>query len=228
MLGLLLCDHVPENLQHLGGDYPDMFRKLFPETSMRVYPVCEGVFPKSVDECDAYLVTGSRRSVYEEEDWILQLKKFVRQIHEANKYYIGICFGHQMLAEALGGKVQKSEKGWCVGVHEFEIVEKTDWMQAPKKQLNLLMMCQDQVQVLPEGSILLAKTPQCPVGMFVVGNKMLGIQAHPEFSKAYDKILMEQRVARIGEEKVKDGLASLALETDELVFASWVRGLCGI
>lgn len=226
-IGLLECDHVREELLSIAGDYRQMFPALFsqvaPDWEYVFYDVCNGHFPESVEECDAYLCTGSKSSVYDDEAWIHRLKELVRTIYEKQKVYIGVCFGHQMLGEALGGKVRKSEVGWCVGVHTFEMVQVESWMEPSAETVNLLMMCQDQVQELPAGSTVLARTPDCPVGMFRVGQTMLGVQAHPEFPKVYDQALMELRVDRMGVEKVEAGIASLQKPVHELTVARWIK-----
>ena len=184
-IGLLECDHVLPQFRHIGGDYRDMFPARLPEPDCVNYEVCEGQCPVSVDECDAWLCTGSSHSVYDELDWILQLKDFVKKLHAAQKKIAGVCFGHQMLAEALGGKVEKAEIGWCVGVHSFEVIKCDAWMVPFVPTYNLPMSCRDQVVQLPENSTVLAKSADCPVGMFRVGEHMLGIQAHPEFPLKY-------------------------------------------
>ncbi|MCF2498764.1 glutamine amidotransferase-related protein [Dyadobacter chenhuakuii] len=226
-VGLLECDHVREELRHIAGDYQDMFPALFsnvaPEWEFHFYDVCNGHFPVSVEECDIYICTGSKSSVYDQEDWITRLKNFVVDIYQSQKIFIGVCFGHQMLGEALGGKVEKSPVGWCVGVHRFQLTARESWMQPFTDAFNLLMMCQDQVVQLPPDATLLAQTPDCPHAMFRVGERMLGIQAHPEFSKKYDQALMELRVERIGVKKVELGIASLELPTQEIMFAHWIK-----
>ncbi|MCF2516519.1 glutamine amidotransferase-related protein [Dyadobacter sp. CY351] len=226
-VGLLECDHVREELRHIAGDYRDMFPALFsnvaPEWEFHFYDVCNGHFPVSVEECDIYICTGSKSSVYDQEDWITRLKNFVVDIYQSQKTFIGVCFGHQMLGEALGGKVEKSSVGWCVGVHRFQLTARESWMQPFTDAFNLLMMCQDQVVQLPPDATLMAETPDCPHAMFRVGERMLGIQAHPEFSKKYDQALMELRVERIGEKKVELGIASLELPTQEIMFAHWIK-----
>ncbi|HFA47961.1 MAG TPA: amidotransferase [Bacteroidetes bacterium] len=222
-IAFLLCDHVDYALRPIHGDYPEMFSSLFPDLHFEIFTVCEGHFPKNANDFDAYFVNGSHRSVYDETAWIVQLKNFVKSICEAKKKYVGVCFGHQMLAEALGGKVAKSEHGWCVGAHEFEIVKREGWMLPFRPSLNLLMMCQDQVLRLPPGGVVLAKTEKCPVGIFRVGAQMLGIQAHPEFSKEYDRALMEMRTERMGKEVVRQGTESLKKEVGQKRIAEWVR-----
>jgi GMP synthase-like glutamine amidotransferase len=226
-VGLLECDHVRTELLDIAGDYREMFPALFstvaPAWEFTFYDVCNGHFPASADECEVYICTGLKSSVYDDEEWILRLKVFLNEIKEAGKVYIGVCFGHQMLAEALGGKVEKADVGWCVGVHQFEMVKHENWMIPPFSSVNLLMMCQDQVMKMPPDSSLLAETVDCSVAMFRVGEKMIGIQAHPEFPKKYDRGLMELRVERIGAAKVEMGIISLELPTHELVMAQWLK-----
>ncbi len=225
-IGLLECDHVRPELRYINGDYRDMFPALFnrvsPDVEFRFYDVVNGVFPASVDECDGYISTGSAFSVYDDVKWVHDLADFVRKLYETQTPYVGICFGHQMLGYALGGQVHKSAAGWCVGVHEFTMLAERNWMQPYQDKLNLLMMCQDQVISLPENAVRLASAVDCPNAMIMVGQAMLGIQAHPEFSASYDRALMELREERIGEEKVAKGIASLRLQTDEVPAANWI------
>lgn len=221
--GLLICDHVRPEFLAAFGDYDQQFTQLFSTWDWQFYDVTQGQFPTDIAECDVYLTTGSHHSVYEELPWIAQLKSFIQTLYRADKYFIGVCFGHQLLAEALGGEVGKSSVGWCVGVHEFEVVQPEKWMMPEQNRFNLLMSCQDQVLVLPEGAVVLACSEKCAVGMYRVGERMLGMQAHPEFSKAYAEALMEQRVARIGEQVVREGKASLELSVHAELIRSWVE-----
>ena len=190
-IGLLGCDDVPERFRHLAGAYRDMFEALLaphmPDARFTWFDVSKGELPPSVQACDAYLCTGSRNSVYEERDWIARLKDFVRDLHRARTKYVGICFGHQMLAEALGGKVAPAAQGWGVGVHDMTIVESEAWMQPREAHCRLQYMHSDQVERLPPGSTVLARAAHCPVAMFQVGDTMLGIEGHPEFPRLMSK-----------------------------------------
>jgi GMP synthase-like glutamine amidotransferase len=225
-VGLLECDHVLERFRHIGGDYRDMFATLFaphaPSISLHPFDVCNGEFPASIDECAAYVCTGSRFSVYDDVAWIHTLKDFIWQLRDAEQPFVGICFGHQMLAEALGGKVTKSEYGWGAGVHSVELVKQEAWMQPPQTRCHLQYMHQDQVQQLPDNSTLLGQSAHCPVAIFQVGATMLGIQAHPEFPAAYSDALLLDRVERIGVERVQTARGSLSQKTDEALVANWI------
>lgn len=221
-IGLLECDHVLPEFHAIAGDYRDMFQALFPELEFRFFDVCTGQFPDPSDDCEAYMCTGSKYSVYDEIDWILELKTFVRSVYAGPKKFIGVCFGHQMLGEALGGKVQKAASGWNVGAHTFELVKQENWMVPYQPQIRNLMMCQDQVVQLPENATVLARTPYCPVAMFRVGDRMLGIQGHPEFPVTYEAALLEYRRERIGAEKVDAALESLRLPPGRELVAGWI------
>jgi GMP synthase-like glutamine amidotransferase len=228
-IGLLECDHILERFRHIAGDYRDMFADLFalhaPQVALRPFDVCNGEFPPSLDACDAYLATGSRFSAYDDVDWIHALKDFLRRIHEAKRPFVGVCFGHQLMAEALGGKVSRAETGWGVGVHNVDVIGRGSpelWMRPEQSGCALQYMHQDQVERLPEDGVVIGRSDHCPVAIFRAGDSMLGIQAHPEFPKAYSKALLLDRVERIGEERVKVALASLDQPTDESMAAKWI------
>lgn len=218
-IGLLVCDHIQEGF----AGYPELFGNLLPNHELVNHYVCDGEFPESASVHDAWIITGSKHSVYDDIEWINNLKDFVRSIAKADKYCIGVCFGHQMLGEALGGKVLKSSLGWCVGAHQFEIKESKDWMIPASSKVNLLMSCQDQIQVLPPNSQVIASAPKCPVGMIQIGNKMLGIQGHPEFSVEYVKFLMESRINRIEKSIINLGIDSLQLPIHSDTLGNWIN-----
>jgi len=220
--GLLICDHVPDRFRPIAGGYEDMFPALFTGLQLQPYYVCDGQLPDAVDACDAYLCTGSKYSVYDDIDWIHRLQDFVRQLHCHRKPFLGVCFGHQLMAEALGGKVERAPVGWSIGAHSFKVTQAEPWMRPCAPAFNVLMLCQDQVQRLPDNSTVLAYAPDCPVGMFRVGDTMLGIQAHPEFIADYNRAIIQDRVERIGAQKVKNGLASFGLPLHRQMLADWM------
>jgi GMP synthase-like glutamine amidotransferase len=225
-LGLLECDHVLERFGHIAGDYRDMFAALFarhaPQIALRFFDVCNGEFPPSLDACDAYLTTGSRFSAYDDVDWIHALKGFLRRVHDAKKPFVGVCFGHQLMAEALGGKVSRAKTGWGVGVHSVEVIGFEQWMRPEQLRCALQYMHQDQVELLPDSAVVIGRSDHCPVAMFRAGDSTLGIQSHLEFPRDYSEALLRDRVERIGEERVKSALASLDQPTDESVVAKWI------
>ncbi|OGA95695.1 MAG: amidotransferase [Betaproteobacteria bacterium RIFCSPLOWO2_12_FULL_66_14] len=225
-VGLLECDHVDERFRHLAGGYREMFEALLrphlPDLQFSYFDVCHGELPPAIDACDAYICTGSRASVYDQLEWIEQLKTFVRRLGEARQPYVGICFGHQVLAEALGGKVARSGKGWGIGVHDMTVVKREAWMAPPLELCRIQYMHADQVVELPPQAVLLGNGEHCEVAMFRVGETLLGIEGHPEFPAAYSEALIRDRSERIGAEPSRVALASVHRPTDQAVLAQWM------
>lgn len=212
-IGLLLCDP--------GRGFEHMFANWL-RADWTVYGLHQGQAPSNLEECDAYIATGSKASVYDDEPWIHQFAELARRIYDSQKPYIGVCFGHQMMGHALGGRVAKSPNGWSIGVHKFAIQQTEEWMAPPAAEINILMSCQDQVVQLPPESKVLAGNEHCPVGIFQIGN-MLGIQGHPEFQPAYAGALLKARREAIGPERVDRALATLGHPLDGVLLAQWAK-----
>jgi GMP synthase-like glutamine amidotransferase len=220
-VGLLECDHVSERFRHLSGDYADMFGAILSDVDLVPYDVCNGAVPASPSECDAWLCTGSRRSVYDADGWIGPAAAFVRDVRDSGVPFVGVCFGHQLLAHALGGEVEKAAYGWGVGVRPVRVVRTEAWMKPAQEHLQLHFMHQDQVVRPPDDAVVLGCTDHCEVAMFRVGD-MLGMQAHPEFTVAYADALLADRTERVGGDRAEEGRRSLTTPTDENVVARWM------
>ncbi len=231
-IGLLQCDDVGDSLQPKHGNYPEMFGKYFSildsSVRLRVFDVRKGQYPAALGDCDAYLTTGSQHGLSDGLDWVERLKGFVRRLDENKVRFVGICFGHQLLAEALGGSVERSPLGWGVGFSENRIVVSRPWMRPVLQNLRLLVSHQDQVSVLPDRAELFAGSDFCPYYMYGVGEHMLGVQGHPEFTPGYARDLMRSRLDRIPPEVVERAEQSLQQErADYRVFGEWMLRFFG-
>lgn len=220
-IGLLVCDHVPPELSEVAGDYPDMFGDLFserPDLDLRSYDLTAGRFPASVDECDGWVTTGSRRSVYEEEPWIEDLADFVRDLAGGDRPYVGVCFGHQMIAEALGGKVERAAAGWGVGAKDVEVPDPPEWFG--RSRYRILNSHADQIVDPPPGARILGGNDHCPISLMQLGSTMVGIQGHPEFSPAFCEALVRTRRGTVIPESVaEEALRSLSTPPDDRALA---------
>jgi GMP synthase (glutamine-hydrolysing) len=221
-LGLLVCDHVRPEFVGISGDYPDMFRRLFEgrdDVELVVYDAINGEIPAGPTECDAWITTGSRHSVNDDEPWIRRLEGFVRDVAREQVPFVGICFGHQLIAKALGGSVVESDRGWGVGIKEVEIREDLGLGTSYR----LLNSHQDQVDRLPPGAEVLGWSEHCPISMIGVGDNIIGIQGHPEFETEYSRALMEARRGHlIPEDTAEAGLATLDAPPDSGRLAEWI------
>ena len=171
-IGILQADSVREEFQDAFGSYPGMFRSLLSQAAadaslpvdFAVFDVEHGEYPAEIDACDAYVITGSRESVYADLPWIATLSNYVRSLHAARKKTVGVCFGHQLVAQALGGQTRPADVGWGVGVHRMRILAEERWMQPPLPAVSLLSSHKDQVVKMPPGARLLGSNDFCPIG----------------------------------------------------------------
>jgi len=225
-IALLQCDSVSDSLQGKHGNYPAMFEELFKQVDesieMSIFNVIEGEYPDDIHAFDGYVTTGSRHGAEDDLPWIKDLLSFVNTLYHENIKLVGICFGHQIIAKALGGQVVKSDKGWGVGVSVNKVAKQREWMQPAKAEVKLLVSHQDQVIKLPKNSEVLAASDFCPSYMYSVGECFLSVQGHPEFSKSYSNDLMEFRRDRIPHEVIETGLASLEQCLDDIIMAKWM------
>ncbi|CAI8352065.1 MAG: Gamma-glutamyl-L-1-hydroxyisopropylamide hydrolase [Alphaproteobacteria bacterium UBA4588] len=203
--------------------FTSMFAAISAPLSCTAIAVKDGIFPESVDTFDGYLITGSACGVYDDEPWINQLIFFVREAHAQKIPLMGICFGHQLLAHALGGWAEKSEKGWGVGERTVDIKTHAHWMHGDKNTVTLIYFHQDQVTKLPPEATCIAGDTFCPNAIFAIDDTVFSVQGHPEFSADYSRDLLTVLTPKVGDEQTKTALASLNNTTDDSVVADWIQ-----
>ncbi len=229
-LGILETGKLIPKLEVKHGTYPDMFVRLLDNRGLQIefsaFAVIDGVFPESVDICDAWLITGSRHGAYDPLPWIPRLEKFILEAVDKKIPLVGICFGHQIIAQALGGKVVKSEKGWGLGVHEYNVTNPAPWMNgALNQQIAVNAVHQDQVIELPHGAEILASSDFCPYAMLAYGDSVFTVQPHPEIEHPYQQDLINARRGDVFEENLADAaLVSLGQTIDNHEVADWIVG----
>jgi len=225
-IGLLQCDNVMPEYQAAFGDYSDFFGNLFhryaPEIVLEPFDIQRDEYPKDPDRYSGFIGTGSSFSVWEDLPWINQLKQFTRYLYHNGNKFIGICFGHQMIAEALGGRCEKSDRGWGIGVKKVIINQKKKSMEPERDSYQLIVSHQDQISKLPESAEVIGGNEHCPYSIISVGRHFLGIQGHPEFTPAYSRRLMQSRIDRIGLKAVQEAEKTLKDRTDEGLVTHWM------
>ncbi|WP_394244819.1 hypothetical protein [Halopseudomonas laoshanensis] len=225
-IGLLQCDDVMESLQVAHGNYPEMFNELlltrYPDAQIRVYRCMEGELPQDLNECDAYITSGSKFGVNDGLPWIDALQECIALMWEQGTPLVGVCFGHQLMAKALGGEVTKSPKGWGVGVSFNQVLVRKNWMKPWQDKLDLVVSHQDQVSLLPPQAEILASSEFYPYYLVQYGQHFMSVQGHPEFCKGYSRDLMDARRGVIAHARLREGQASLSAEVDAPVMSSWI------
>ena len=225
-LAILKTDYVRTEWVPEFGEYPDMFEAVFrkcdPSIIFQTFDTQLNEYPADLDAFDAYLITGSKSSVYDKEPWIEILMEFVRELNEQQRKLIGICFGHQLVAQALGGRVEKSPKGWGVGVHTHIFNEIQEWHDGKTREFNILVSHQDQVIQNADGAKVLAGSDFCENAVCQLDNHVLTFQGHPEFVQGYSRKIIGFRKEMIGEKVSRAGLESLSIAPDSLKVTKWI------
>ena len=223
-VGILKTGRPPRPAIPEFGTYPDMFMRLLGADAYdwRTYDVDGGELPATPEACDAYIVTGSSAGVYDSDPWIGELLAFLRAAKGRAKL-VGVCFGHQAMAQAFGGQVIKSPKGWGIGAHDYQVACREPWMDdAPT--IRLPASHQDQVVGLPPGAEVVVTSAFTPMaGLAWRDQPAISIQPHPEFDPAYAAALIEARRGKVYADAEADrAVASFAGADDRARVGQWI------
>lgn len=219
-LAVLETGRPPEPLVGRFGTYPDMYRRMLGlAEKLPSYDVAAGELPERPEDHDAYIVSGSPAGVYDPLPWIGQLGGFLREARGKAKL-VGICFGHQAMAQAFGGSVTKSDKGWGVGLHDYSVAERQPWMDEAAA-VAIPASHQDQVIARPPGTVVTMASAFTPYAGLAWGDEAISFQFHPEFEPEYAKALADLRRERLPDADAAIG--SLDRPNDNARVAGWIE-----
>lgn len=226
-LTIIQTGDVPVTLQPQFGAYPPMFKRMFRDAGQdfgyEIAPVFHGApFPDPA-ELDGILITGSAAGVYDDYTWMDPLRDFIRKAYAQKTPMLGICFGHQIMADALGGDVRKSEKGWGLGRHVYAVKDRPDFMAIAPATLAVACSHQDQVIVPPKDAEVILASEFTPNAGLLYGNgAALSFQPHPEFDDSYMLALAELRRGKAPDDVVETALASVATPSQSRDVAGYI------
>lgn len=225
-LGILQTNH--DKSIEVGDAYPDdahRFRDLFDQQEQRfqyrVYMTIGGEVPADLDEQDAYMITGSPLSVLDRHVFTDALLDFIRRCDAAKKPLFGACFGHQAIALALGGTVEKSVEGYNVGIEDTVFDSTKPWMTPPHSTLPLYMFHEDFVSKLPDGCERLGSSERCEYASFFKGSHIFTTQAHPEFTHGFMSCVLKFTESSIPEPQADNAWESLKLQQRGDIYGTW-------
>lgn len=218
-IGIIETGGPPADLAQRFGDYPAMMRTMLGDGfSYRTFDAVGAALPSATD-ADAFVVTGSPAGVYEGDPWIADLLDWLRRAKGRTKL-VGICFGHQAMAQAFGGRVEKSERGWGVGLHRYDIVARPGWIDGDATGFAVPVSHQDQVVMAPPAARIVAASPFTSFAALDYRDG-ISFQGHPEFAPDYAAALIEARRDRLPDPDA--AIASLAQPGDGALVARWTR-----
>ena len=228
-LTIIETGQVPALIRDRFPDYPEMFRQMLDRVGAGIdcdtVSVVRGEALPDPANLDAVLYTGSPAGVYDPEPWIAPLSDFIRAAAAAKTQQVGICFGHQIMGEALGGKTTKSDKGWGVGQHTYDVIQCPDWSGSPcPPTLSVAVSHQDQVVLCPPSASVIARSDFTPLAALDYRDfPAISFQCHPEFEPDYSAALYTaRRGSSLGEAMADAAIASLSGASDRRLLASWI------
>ncbi len=218
---------VPAPLQPHFVEYPCMFERMFDRTGMVFsYEVVDAVGVQTLPDpvgLEGIVITGSPAGVYEDHTWLPPLRKFIQAAYGAGTPMVGICFGHQIMADALGGDVRKSEKGWGLGRHQYTVRQRPRFMADAPETLTVACSHQDQVLVPPaEAEVILGSDFAPNAGLLYKSGRALSFQPHPEFEDDYARALVELRRGKVDDAVLETAAASFAAPSDSARLGNYI------
>lgn len=214
-LNILLCDEFPGYLPEYIPSYVSMFTKLFDATGLdmeySIFRTLEGELPDLtlLDKNAIYLIPGCNLSAYDDVEWIKALIEWTIEAFRQGAKLMGVCFGHQLIAYALGGNVERSPKGWGIGMRESKVEDSEALKVFSDGKLRLFYNHHDQVTQLPKGATLISTSAFCPIESYRIGKQVMCFQGHPEYICEYERHLLANFTDGEPEEICQRAIASL-------------------
>ena len=226
-LTIIQTGDVPAPLRPKFGPYRKMFERMFDSTgqgfSYETVAVSDGEPFPDPSQLEGIVITGSSAGVYDDLPWLDPLRSFIRAAYGKRTPMLGVCFGHQIIADALGGDVRKSEKGWGLGRHTYGVNHRPGFMAAAPTELSVNCSHQDQVITPPAEAQVILRSDFTPnAGLVYSNGAALSFQPHPEFVDDYTIALAELRRGTAPDTVVDKAFASIAKPSNSRDVAGYI------
>jgi GMP synthase-like glutamine amidotransferase len=222
-IAILETGQPPAKLKDRFGDYPGMFTELLGDGFEIDRVDVQAQAPPEPERFGGAIITGSPAGVYEDDAWIGRLLEWIGEARGRTRL-VGVCFGHQAMAQALGGRVEKSDRGWGVGLHQYDVVSTEPWMASAPPTIAIPVSHQDQVVERPSDARVTIRSAFAPYAGLAWGEDAISFQCHPEFSPAFAEALVQGRRGRIEDAVVDRAVESLKAPNDNALVGAWIRG----
>eukprot|EP00300_Choanocystis_sp_HF-7_P005038 c13845_g1_i1.p1 GENE.c13845_g1_i1~~c13845_g1_i1.p1 ORF type:complete len:290 (+),score=39.95 c13845_g1_i1:54-923(+) len=232
-VGVVLCMETPAHMLPEHGRYGDMFTNLLQAVDPRIrvdlfdaFTTARCLPSPSDPNIDCFLISGSPFAAYDPDEWVADLKQFIVTAFQSGKVLIGICFGHQIIAAALGGQVHKAPVGYLSGIREHSLVlsNPPQWFEPRLPFTRLTVSHGDQVYQLPPNATLLLSSDVCPIAGYFIEDRVLCFQQHPELSPAFVQGLITARIDRLAPDRYSEAMKSLVPphHLTHITAATWI------
>ncbi|MDE2444533.1 MAG: type 1 glutamine amidotransferase [Alphaproteobacteria bacterium] len=205
-----------------GEKFTALVHGIRPQWQCAVYNCVEGRFPEHLAECDGYIIGGSPASVNDADPWIATLLSLIKKLDETHTPVVGCCFGHQAIAKALGGKVEKNPGGWGFGVAQTKVIAPKSWMSPQIAHISLYAAHTEQVTTMPPQAEIWGGSDFCPVGGFVIGHHVMTTEYHPEMTKDFFVGLIHAFEKYVGRNMAQEALRQSITAAQGPLFAEWM------
>ncbi len=225
-INVILCDIFEDLMPFEDISYNSMIEDAFKSVNKNIklefFEAFARDLPEIIEEDDIFLIPGSRYEAYGDAPWLVELRHFIQDLHEQKAKMIGICFGHQVIAEALGGRVEKAVAGFGLGIREADLINPQHAMRFKNGKLSILNYHEDQVVIIPPEAELLAGSSFCPVEAYTVGKHIICTQGHPEYDTNYMKYLLKNHAKNVSEINKMKALKTLSKPSNSREIISYI------